>query len=449
MKNILFTSHIKQVKGVIQPPADKSISHRAVILATLAKGESTIENVLESEDVFRTLNICKLLGTSIHKDPNNNNYTINSLGFYGLNPNNKSLQTLYMGNSGTSCRLLSGVLASLRGEYLIKGDSSLSKRPMDRIITPLMQMGANIDSNNNLLPFTIHGNALRGINHKQSVASAQVKSCILLASLFAKGSTEIFEPKLTRDHSENMLQQLGVNIQWIETPTGKEIYIFNNSKNLQPYNYKIPADFSSASFLIALALITSDSEIIIKNVNLNPLRCGLLKYLQAMGANIKLTNMEIIQGESVGDIKVKSSILKPVKVLAEDIPTMIDELPILFIIAAQTEGISTFYGLQELRCKESDRLQVMAKNLQQIGLKILENEDSLQIYGKNTIKSGGVTINTAHDHRVAMAFLIMGSCCVQPLKVLHSKCIKTSFPNFLQICEEVGYKINTEDSNEI
>lgn len=449
MKNILFTNHIKQIKGVVKPPADKSISHRAIILATLAKGESTIENMLESEDVFRTLNVCKLLGTTVYKDTTNNNYTFNSLGFYGLNPNNKSVKKLYMGNSGTSCRLLSGVLASIGGEYFIKGDNSLSKRPMDRIITPLIKMGANIDSNNGGLPLTIHGRTLHGINHKQSVASAQVKSCILLASLFAKGSTEIFEPTLTRDHSENMLKQLGVNIQWVETPTGKEIYIFNNYKNLQPYNYKIPADFSSASFLIALALITPDSEITINNVNLNPLRCGLLKYLQIMEANINLTNMETIQGELVGTIIVKSSILKPVKVAAEDIPTMIDELPILFVIAAQTEGISTFYGIQELRYKESDRVHTMAKNLQKLGIKILENKDSLQIYGKNTIKEGGITINSAYDHRVAMAFLTMGSCCLKPLKVLHGNCIKTSFPNFLQVCEDIGYKINIADSNEI
>lgn len=448
MKNILFTNYIQQVEGVIKPPADKSISHRAIILATLAKGESTIENMLESEDTRCTLNACKSLGAKVHKNHKNNTYTINSLGFYGLKPTAKPTK-LYMGNSGTSCRLLSGILAGLSGEFLISGDKSLNKRPMDRIVTPLLEMGAQIDSNNNLLPLAIQGRNLQGINYKQQIASSQVKSCVLLASLFAKGATEIFEPTLTRDHTENMLHQLGANIHWVYTPRGKEIYIFNNSKNLQPYNYKIPADFSSASFLLALALITKDSIITINNVNLNPLRCGLLKYLLDMGANIELKNTQVVQGESVGDIVVKSSILKPVTVAAEDVASMIDELPILFVIAAQTEGVSTFYGLQELRYKESDRLHTMAHNLQKLGVKVLEGKDSLQIYGTNTLKKGAITVNSYQDHRVAMAFLIMGSCCLQPIKVQNCGCIKTSFPNFLQICEEVGYKINTENSNEI
>jgi 3-phosphoshikimate 1-carboxyvinyltransferase len=363
---------------------------------------------------------------------------IESGGFYSFSLAEDNFD---MGNSGTSCRLISGILAGIPNKIShISGDSSLSKRPMGRIVKPLQLMGANITGDT--LPMVLYGKALQGIHYCMDVPSAQVKSCILLAGLFAAGQTQVVEKDWTRDHTENMLKNLGVNINVAAEGAQKIITLNNNQKDLPPADYAIPNDFSSASFFIALALITPDSEVLIKNVNLNPLRTGFLTVLLAMGANIEVINKQEEQGEPVGDLLVKSSQLRGVKVLPEVVPAMIDEFPIASIVAAFAEGKTEFMAIGELRHKESDRINSIVSNFQKLGIKFEVGEDFLSIEGSPKKLAGGAVIESFYDHRIAMAFLIMGAACESPIQVKGCESINTSFPNFFEIASRVGLKIS-------
>ncbi|MCL2567132.1 MAG: 3-phosphoshikimate 1-carboxyvinyltransferase [Alphaproteobacteria bacterium] len=430
------------IVGEVSNFADKSISHRSIILASLAVGTSKIHGLLESDDVFNTISCFKKLGVKINKT--DDCYVVESKGFHSFSKNEDSF---YMGNSGTSCRLISGVLAGIPNKNShISGDSSLTKRPMRRIVEPLQLMGADITGGQ--LPMAISGKVLMGINYELPVASAQVKSCILLAGLFAAGQTQVAEKESTRDHTENMLKNLGVDIKVSAGESQKIITLNNNQKDLPPTDYIIPNDFSSASFFIVLALITKDSEILIKNVNLNPLRTGFLTVLLEMGADIKILNPHNLQGETVGNLLVKSSQLKGIKVNPSLVPSMIDEFPIASIAAAFAEGKTEFSGIGELRHKESDRINAVAANFQKLGVKFEVGEGFLSIEGSSKKLAGGAAIESFKDHRIAMAFLIMGAMCENPIQVLGCESINTSFPNFFAIAKSVGLNIYTHHTDE-
>ncbi|MDR2008568.1 MAG: 3-phosphoshikimate 1-carboxyvinyltransferase [Alphaproteobacteria bacterium] len=423
--------------GEVDGFPDKSISHRSIILASLAVGSSKISGLLEGSDVFNTIDCFSQLGVQINKV--NGDYVVESGGFYSFSVGEDSF---YMGNSGTSTRLIAGILAGIKSKIShITGDSSLSKRPMQRIAEPLSLMGAHIVGNK--LPMSIHGAGLQGINYELNVPSAQVKSCILLAGLFAVGQTVVVEKEFTRDHTENMLKNLGVNIA-VEVSGGQKIITLNNSqKNLPAADYVIPNDFSSASFFIAMALIVEGSEILIRNVNLNPLRTGFLKVLLEMGANIEVVSEKDLQGESVGDLLVKSSHLVGVKVAPALVPTMIDEFPILSVVAAFAAGKTEFSGIGELRHKESDRIKAITDNFKKLGVEFEETADSLTIHGVSKPLAGGVEIESFLDHRIAMAFLVMGAMCENPLRVLGIESINTSFPRFVELARKVGLDIRS------
>ncbi|MFL1780372.1 3-phosphoshikimate 1-carboxyvinyltransferase [Candidatus Hepatincolaceae symbiont of Richtersius coronifer] len=474
MKNnlILISGYCENIQGEIEVLGDKSISHRAVILSSLAMGESRIEGLLESEDVLNTIKAFKQLGVIFKKEPlvspsnlllflddspyNKKfySYVVSSPGFHNF----KSLihidETLkknefYMGNSGTSCRLLAGVFAGLycNDDLIFTGDASLSKRPMIRVVEPLKLMGADIKAlgYNNTLPLYIAGKPLNAIIYELKIASAQVKSAIMLAALFAKGKTTIVENWPTRDHTENMLLGLGVNIKCsyitINNQKGKQITVDNQQKLLKPGQYHIPGDFSGAAFFIGLALITKKSALLIKGVNLNPLRTGLLEVLTAMGADLKILNQTSKNNEATGDILIQSSVLKGVNISPYTLVKMIDEFPILAVIATLAEGKTNFNGIQELRYKESDRVNAMVFNLRKLGVQIEEAKDRVTIFGENKLKLGGVEINSFADHRIAMAFLIMGAVCKNPIKVDYCESLATSFPNFKEICSKLGHNL--------
>jgi 3-phosphoshikimate 1-carboxyvinyltransferase len=440
---IIFSKISKIISGEISGFPDKSISHRAIIFSSFGCGVSKIQGLLNSEDVINTMECFKSLGVSITK--NLDDYIVNSKGFYAFA---KSEDSFYMGNSGTSARLISGVLSGIHGKTSkITGDASLSKRPMARVINPLLQMGADIKSTDNKVPLEISGVNLKGINYTMEVPSAQVKSAILLAGLFAHGETMVIETDFTRDHTENMLKNLGVNIDVSLENKKKIIALNNNQKEIKSANYVIPNDFSSASFFIALALITPKSEVIIRNVNLNPLRTGFLSVVKEMGADIEVLNYNDKQGESAGDIVVKSSNLKGIKVDPKLVPSMIDEFPILSIVACFASGKTELSGVGELRHKESDRISAMVHNLNKLGVSLEEKEDSLIINGKDADIQGGVVIESFLDHRIAMSFLILGSMCKEPLEIHGCESIATSFPNFFDVAKSIGLNLEIKKGN--
>ncbi len=434
---VILSYKSKNIKGELSGFPDKSISHRAIILSSMSKGTSKIVNLLNSEDVFNTINCFKSLEVNIIKK--NGEHIVESQGFYSFS---KKKDNFYMGNSGTSCRLISGVLAGIEGKIsIITGDESLIKRPMLRVIRPLELMEAKFTQRDNRLPLKIIGNQLKGINYQLDVPSAQVKSAILLGGLFAKGQTQIIETDLSRDHTENMMFNLGVNINIDFDGNKKIITLNNNQKNLPPSEYFIPNDFSSASFFIALSIITENSKILIKKVNMNPLRTGFLKVLKEMGAKIEILNLKSLQGEVIGDLFVESSLLKGIKVDPNLVTSMIDELPILFIVSCFAEGITEFNNIEELRYKESDRVSSMTYNLKKLGVKLEENKDSLKIYGVLKEIKGGIEVESFLDHRIAMSFLILGSKCKLPLKVKGCDSIATSFPNFFDVAKSTGLQL--------
>jgi 3-phosphoshikimate 1-carboxyvinyltransferase len=436
--------------GEIVVSADKSISHRAVILSSLAAGSSKIDNLLYSKDVIRTLNMFKKLGVVLKKKKNI--LHIYSLGFKNLKPNKDKI-VLNAGNSGTTARLMMGVLSGLNfnTKITLTGDSSLKKRPMSRVIEPLKLMGADIVSKNGFLPVIITPQKLNSINYQLNIASAQVKSAILLASLFTKNAnTTLIEKHQSRNHSELMLKNLGINI----STTASDIYdnnvitVNNNSKNLIPYDYNIPNDFSSASFFIILALITPNSNLTIKSVNLNTYRTGLLVVLKQMGAKINILNTTKINGEDVGDINIKSeenNILQGVNVDEKLNAFMIDEFPILAVLSLFAKGETIFNNVEELKYKESNRLKSIIDNLKALGFNVVEYENGLKIKGcldrsipyDNKI----LYLDSFKDHRIAMSFLILGSTFKNTLTVANCKNIDTSFPTFFEIANKIGLNL--------
>ena len=403
------------LKGQITIPSDKSISHRAVMFSCLANGTSVIKNFSKGQDPLSSLEICKKLGVIAEfKD----DLYITSTG--KLIP---PTTDLCCGNSGTTMRLMAGILAGQNFNSILTGDESLSKRPMKRIITPLSLMGAKINSNNDKAPLEIYGQNLHGINYSSPIASAQVKSSILLAGLFADNKTTVTEPYLSRNHTELMLSYMGADI------TVNNLSTSVTRSELIPKTIEIPGDISSAAYFIAAALIVPNSEIILKNVGLNPTRTGLLDVLKKMGANIEILDKQTISNELTGDLRVKYSDLTGCAIEGDIIPRLIDEIPVLAVIATHTRGQTVIKDAQDLRNKESDRIKAVVTELKKLGADIEETPDGMIINGKTNLQ-GGVEIETYHDHRLAMSLYVAGLVCKKEILIKDFDWVNISMPEF-------------------
>jgi len=414
---------VRKLQGELKVPGDKSVSHRALIISSLAQGKCNISGFLPSEDCLHTLNCLRQMGVKVNINTPTNVEVV-GVGLCGFQEPNSPLDA---GNSGTTARLLLGLLAGQNFFSVLTGDDSLSRRPMGRVVNPLQKMGANIwgRQNNSLLPLAVRGNKLQGITYDLPVASAQLKSALLLAGLLAESPTILTEPSNSRDHTERMLKYFGVQIKrdnnTITIVPGQEV---------KARNVTVPGDFSSAAFFIVGALITPDSDLIIKNVGINPTRIGLLHVLQQMGANISLFNKHMICGEPVADIHIVHSKLKGAKVDGHIIPTLIDEIPALVIAALYADGETIIRDAKELRVKETDRIAALVSELTKIGCSITELPDGLIIHGPQQIAGG--SCESWHDHRIAMALAIAGLNAKDNTSIQNSNCIAISYPDFFK-----------------
>ncbi len=416
------------LKGEITPPPDKSISHRAVILSSLAKGRSSIRNFLRAADTLSTMNAFRALGISI--EDHGKEVKIDGKGARGLS---EPPGPIDCGNSGTTMRLLCGVLAGNAFRSVLTGDESLRRRPMGRVIKPLGRMGARMTARdgNEYPPITIVGGALKAITYEMPVASAQVKSAILLAGLYADGVTEVIEPRKSRDHTERMLPLYGVGVE----VDGNRIRLVGGAE-LRAVGLDVPGDFSSAAFFIGAALMVEGSEVLLRSVGLNPLRTGLLDVLGRMGAEVKVENIREVAGEPVGDLYCTSYPIRGVTVGADEVPSMIDEFPLLCALAARAEGTTTITGASELRLKESDRVSAMAEGLRAMGVEVEEFEDGMSINGGARLK--GATIDSRGDHRVAMAFSVAALAAEGTTTIEGADAVDISFPGFYSTLRRLG-----------
>ncbi|MEM1243206.1 MAG: 3-phosphoshikimate 1-carboxyvinyltransferase [Pseudomonadota bacterium] len=431
--SLQFISHSKkQFSGEITVAGDKSISHRAVMLAAIAEGTSTIEHFLNGYDCLATLKAFQQMGVKVNFT-SATTLVIQGVGKHGLKPPE---ETINCGNSGTSIRLISGLLAGQKFNSELTGDASLQKRPMRRILQPLRRMGANISAKeDNYPPLQIHKVAnLQAIDYRLPVASAQVKSALLLAGLYANGETVIHEPKPTRDHTELMLESFAVDLH----KQGDKIALIGENQTLKATEIYVPGDISSAAFFIVATLITSGSELVIKNVGINPTRTGIIKILRLMGAHIDISNQRHFNRELVADLLIKSSELHGVEIPRELIPAAIDEFPIIFVAAANAQGTTRLQGADELRVKESDRIAAMAQGLRTNGIQLEETSDGITIQGGEL--TGG-EVNSYHDHRIAMAFSIAGLIAKTPIVINDCDNVATSFPNFITLAKQLSLPI--------
>ncbi len=424
------------IKGLISVSGDKSCSHRALIFASLMQGITKIYGLLESEDVLATLNALKNMNVDITKK--DNFYEVKASGLHSLTSPNTALD---LQNSGTGVRLLMGLVATQNITAYFTGDESLSARPMARVTEPLSKFLPNIDSRDgNYLPVHISGNSEAvAIDYKINIASAQIKTALILAAIHANGTSQITETKLTRDHTELMMQYLGFAIDYKIINQQKIINIKGNQANVNAKDIKVSGDPSSAAFLIAAALLVPGSELTIKNVIINPHRIGFFEVLKEMGADIEYLNINNESGEEIADIRAKYSKLKGIEIGAEKAASMIDEYPILSVIATQAEGKTIMYGLKELRVKESDRLAVIIKNLEICGVKTKSGEDWLSVEYCKKIRATEI-IKTYNDHRIAMSFLILGLIAEERLTIDDASMINTSFPEFFEKLNKLGIK---------
>jgi len=437
--SVHINSKIKKFNKVIGVEGDKSISHRALLIASQCTGMSSIKGILESEDVQNTITCLKKLGVKIIKK--NNKYFIfgNGLGSFINPPKNK----LFAGNSGTLARMIIALISTQSNlKVKVFGDSSLNKRDMKRIIQPLSKIGCNFyPKNKNNLPLIVEGTDMPlAQKHFETIGSAQVKSCILLAALNTPGITTIEEEKISRNHTENLLINIKADIKVKSLKKGNLISL-KGQKDLSCFNLEVPGDQSSAAPFIFLTLITKNSFLKIKNINCNPTRTGFVKILKKMNANIKFINLKEKFGELVGDIIVRSSLLKPINCSKKLVPSAIDEFPLLFTIAAITKGKSKFSGIEELRHKESDRIKTMELGLNKIGIKTKSTKSSFIIYGnpkirvKNTLK-----IFSKKDHRIAMAFFCLAQLLDGKILIYDFETVNTSFSKFLSVMKKIGAK---------
>ncbi len=432
--NTLKSYKSKSLCGEIAVAGDKSISIRAVIIASISYGNSKIFGLLESEDVKNTIRSLRHLGIDIKKKKNY--YLVKGCGDVFF----KKRKEIYLGNSGTGARLMCGLLCSRNINIKIKGDSSLSNRPMRRIIEPLEKLGGNFASNNGNLPIKIKKSERLLPNTISSyLGSAQVKSAVILAALNIKGKTTFKEFSPSRDHTEIMLDYFDAKVKIQTEKKFKKISIIGPSK-LKGKDIQVPGDFSSASFIIVATLLCIKSKVLLKNVGLNYYRIGLLAILKKMNAKITIVKQYLVNGEKIGDIKVQTSALRGISDDGKMSARLIDEYPILFVAASFAKGNTTFKGLDELKIKESNRLSAMSEALMKSGVKIEVRENSIKIFGNKT-QPGGQKISTYKDHRIAMAMIIFGLVSQKPVKIDEMKMIFTSFPSFYELLRQIGAKI--------
>ena len=424
---------ISGLKGKITVPGDKSISHRCVMFGSIAEGTTEVQNFLTGADCFATIRCFRSLGIEIEEKETS--VIIHGKGLRGLTAPSQMLDA---GNSGTTTRLLSGILAGQAFESSLSGDDSLNRRPMKRIMDPLTQMGAKISSirNNGCAPLHISPGELHGIDYESPVASAQVKSCILLAGLYADGETSVTEPSLSRNHTELMLKEFGADIRSTyaldSTKATASIY---PSGRLCGQKITVPGDISSAAYFIAAGLLVPDSEILIENVGINPTRAGILRVCEDMGGDITLLNERIEGGEKIADILVRTSRLHGITIEGDIIPTLIDEIPVIAVMAAAAEGTTVIKDAAELKVKETDRIETVTDNLKAMGCDAVPTEDGMIIKGGKPLK--GASIHTLLDHRIAMAFSIAALIAEGNTKILDSKCVDVSYPSFYDTFEEL------------
>ncbi len=432
----MISNKIKEgISGNINIPSDKSISHRSIIIPSIAKGVSEVSNLLFSDDVLHTLEAFKSLGIKILKEKNK--IIIHGNGIGSLKKPHKNI---YLGNSGTSARLLTGLLSSQSFNSTLEGDKSLSSRPMHRIMDPLKLMGAKFDNSSGTLPLKIIGRKLTNAKIEIKIPSAQIKSGLILAAINTNGMSHFIEKNITRDHTENMLKSFGADIDVIKNGSDTSIYV-NGKQNLKATNIEVPSDLSSSAFFIVAALINQGSKISIKNVNINPTRDGILIALKKMGGNIEIKNKRTLCGENVADIIVEHSNLKGCELEPEMAQLMIDEYPILSIAAAFADGTSIFKGLGELRVKESDRLELIRLNLVRCGCECEIINDDLIIRPSKVYNPIENNIRTDFDHRIAMSFTVMGSK-IGNVIINEADSINTSFPGFIEIFNNSGGNIS-------
>ncbi|MDD1611828.1 MAG: 3-phosphoshikimate 1-carboxyvinyltransferase [Methylococcaceae bacterium] len=426
------------LQGEARVPGDKSISHRSIMLGSLAEGVTHVKGFLEAEDALATLQAFRDMGVKI-EGPINGELTIHGVGKHGLKAPEKEL---YLGNSGTSMRLLSGLLSGQSFDSVLTGDKSLSGRPMKRVTEPLKMMGAEIKTTEKgTAPLSITGKSgqMKGIDYTMPMASAQVKSCLLLAGMYAQGETSVTEPAPTRDHTERMLSGFNYPVK----KDGNKVTI-NASGKLTACEIDVPSDISSAAFFLVGASIAPGSDLLLKHVGINPTRTGVIDILRLMGAKIEVQNERVVGGEPVADLHVFHNELKGIDIPEELVPLAIDEFPVLFVAAACAEGQTRLTGAEELRVKESDRIQVMADGLKILGVNAEPTPDGMVIQGGNAI--GGGVVESHGDHRIAMAFSIAGLRASAPITILDCLNVNTSFPEFKDLVKRLGLDISVSEA---
>jgi 3-phosphoshikimate 1-carboxyvinyltransferase len=423
-----------KLSGRIRVPGDKSISHRSIMLGSLAEGTTEVEGFLEGEDALATLQAFRDMGVVI-EGPHHGRVTIHGVGLQGLQA---PPGPIYLGNSGTSMRLLAGLLAGQSFDTTLSGDASLSKRPMNRVAKPLREMGAVIETApEGRPPLTIRGGQrLSGMHYEMPMASAQVKSCLLLAGLYAAGQTSVTEPAPTRDHTERMLRGFGYPVAFYGSTASLQ-----SGQKLTACHIEVPADISSAAFFLVAGSIAEDSELLLEHVGINPTRTGVIDILKLMGGDISLENQRVVGGEPVADIRVRSAKLHGIDIPEHLVPLAIDEFPVLFVAAACAEGRTVLRGAEELRVKESDRIQVMADGLLALGAKVEPTPDGIIIDGGSL---GGGEVWSHGDHRIAMAFSVASLRASAPIRIHDCANVATSFPNFLALAAQVGIRVAEE-----
>ncbi|WP_096434880.1 3-phosphoshikimate 1-carboxyvinyltransferase [Alteribacter populi] len=413
------------LKGAVRMPGDKSISHRSVLFAAIAEGNTTIQGFLKGADCLSTISCMRQMGVEIEEK--DEVITVHGRGLDGLK---EPLEVLDVGNSGTTIRLLSGVLSGTSLYSVVTGDESIARRPMSRITYPLKMMGAAIDGRDdgNLTPLAIRGRSLKGIDYISPVASAQVKSAILLAGLNAKGKTSVTEPAVSRDHTERMLTAFGVEVNRDED--GRRVEIYGGAK-LTGTDVYVPGDISSAAFFLAAALITPDSHLTLENVGMNPTRTGILDVLEQMGAHIQVKRERMQNGEPVADLEVTYGTLKGIQIGGDLIPRLIDEIPAIAVLATQASGTTVIKNAGELKVKETNRIDTMVSQLQQLGAKVKATNDGMIIEGKTDLVGG--TVSSFGDHRVGMSLALCGLIAKNPVTIKEAEAVDVSFPGFFNV----------------
>jgi 3-phosphoshikimate 1-carboxyvinyltransferase len=432
MDFIVNPAAVKDATAIV--PGDKSVSHRALMLGSIADGQTSISGFLAGEDCLATLAAMAAMGIRIER-PTETDVFVHGNGLHGLG---RPAGSLDLGNSGTGMRLMAGLLSGQDFDSTLTGDESLSSRPMQRVISPLTEMGARIESQDGRPPLNILGQSdLKAIDYEMPVASAQVKSAILLAGLYANGTTSVTEPAVTRDHTERMLQSMGASVA-----SKDNVVSLQGGQTLQACQVQVPGDLSSAAFLILAALISESADVLLENIGVNPTRTGVIDILQAMGAEISLENPRLLGQEPVADIRVRASQLQGGPVDPALVSWAIDEFPVLFVAAAAAKGKTVFSGIGELRVKESDRIAAMAAGLRNLGIEVDESDDGAVVHGG---QFGGGEVQSFGDHRIAMSLAVAGTVAADTVRVTDVAAVDTSFPGFCDCMASLGADISSRE----